>query len=77
MFQERYFKMDKEKLQKILNTAENASNKDLIDAISLLEEEFEKTKSLIIDLTHHLDSIEHAHKEINAEYKKRFIPEWK
>jgi galactitol-specific phosphotransferase system IIB component len=67
--------MDKEKLNKILISAKNASNNDLITASKLLEEEFDKTKKLIIDLTHHLDSIEDAHVKINEEYKKRFRPQ--
>ena len=64
--------MDKEKLTKIVNNAENASNNDLFTASKELSEEFEKTKALIIELTRHMDSIVEMFEKVNAEYKKRF-----
>lgn len=63
--------MDKEKLNKLLITAENASNNDLFGALKTLESEFTKTKELIINLTRHLDSVGDAHKKLNEEYNKR------
>lgn len=64
--------MDKEKLTKIVNTAENASNNDLITASESLKAEYEKTKELIIELTKHMDTIADMYEKINEEYKKRF-----
>ena len=32
--------------------------KELIDVMKVLKEEFDKTKTLIVDLTNHLESIE-------------------
>ena len=45
----------------ILEIAENASkrsNKDLIEAATILSKEFEDTKSLMVQLSHHLDNVE-------------------
>ena len=40
-----------------------------------MNDEFEKTKTLIIDLTRHLDSVEALFNEINDEIEKR-IKKW-
>lgn len=63
--------MTKDEIIEIANDVENKSNKDLIQSLYLLSEEFEKTKTLIIDLTRHLDSIESIYNKINNEIKKR------
>jgi hypothetical protein len=39
--------------------------------MDFLQDDFEKTKELIIKLTHHLDSTENAYNKILEEYKKR------
>ena len=67
--------MDKEKIIEIVNDVKNKSNKDLFVAINELNDEFEKTKTLIIDLTRHLDSVEGLFNEINDEIEKR-IKKW-
>lgn len=64
--------MDKEKLSKIVNSAENATNNDLITAKNELKEEFEKTKTLIIELTRHLDTVADMFEKVHEEHKKRF-----
>ena len=46
-------------------------NKDILNEMSSLKEEFDKTKSLVINLTHHLDSLEKAYNKLNEEMKKR------
>ena len=67
--------MDKEKIIEVINDVKNKSNKDLFLAINELNDEFEKTKTLIIDLTRHLDSVELFFNEINDEIEKR-IKKW-
>ena len=63
--------MDKEKLIDIVKDVENKPNKDLLTALSLLNDEFEKTKNLIIDLTRHLDLVESHYNLINKEIENR------
>jgi len=46
-------------------------NKDILNEMSLLKEEFDKTKLLLIDLTHHLDNLENTYNKLNEEMKKR------
>jgi predicted nucleic acid-binding Zn-ribbon protein len=63
--------MEKERILEIANDVINKSNKDLFIAVNELNEEFEKTKTLIINLTRHLDSVENLFNEINDEIEKR------
>ena len=46
-------------------------SKQILSDMSKLKEEVEKTKSLLITLTHHLDSLESAYNNLNKEIKKR------
>tara|TARA_R110001606_G_C14971162_1_gene603177 strand:+ start:13 stop:195 length:183 start_codon:yes stop_codon:yes gene_type:complete len=52
-------------------TYKDKPNKELLDVMTNLKTEFEKTKSLLIGLTHHLDDIEKKFKLIESELKKR------
>jgi hypothetical protein len=63
--------IDLNKLIEISNDVENKSNKDLFSSIEILSIEFEKTKTLIIDLTRHLEAIETMYDKINKEIGKR------
>ena len=63
--------MDKEKLIEITNDVENKSNKDLINTLTDLTTEFEKTKDLIVSLTRHLDVISEMYDKVNTELNKR------
>lgn len=63
--------MEKERLLEITGDVENKSNKDLISALTLLSEEFEKTKVLIIDLTRHMEIVETLYDKVNNEINKR------
>lgn len=63
--------MDKEKLIEIANDVENKSNKDLINTLTELTTEFEKTKDLIVSLTRHLDVISEMYDKVNTELNKR------
>ena len=60
-----------------LNQRENKSNKDLLIVADELNEEFEKTKELIIDLTRHLDGVESLYNKVNKEIEKRYTGKWK
>ena len=46
-------------------------NKTILIEMSKLKEEFDKTKSLVINLTTHLDSVENRYNLLNNEMKKR------
>jgi hypothetical protein len=63
--------MELNKIVEVSNDVENKSNKDLFLALETLSIEFEKTKTLIIDLTRHLESIEGMYNNINKEIGKR------
>ncbi len=64
--------MDKEKIIEIVSNPQDRSNKDLNECLSFLNDEFEKTKSLIISLTKHLDGVEGSYNKINDEINKRY-----
>ena len=63
--------MDVNKIHAIVNEAEHKSNKDLHAVEEILSQEFEKTKDLIIELTHHLESVKHMHEIVSNEITKR------
>lgn len=63
--------MDKNKLIEISKDAENKSNKDLVNTLTELVTEFEKTKDLIVSLTRHLDVISEMYEKVNTELNKR------
>lgn len=63
--------MDINKIIEIAKDVENKPNKDLFSTLEILSEEFEKTKTLIIDLTRHLESVEDLYNKINNEIGKR------
>lgn len=63
--------MEKDKIFDIIENVENKSNKDLLVSSEFLQEEFEKTKQLIIDLTRHLDTIENYYNKISNELENR------
>jgi hypothetical protein len=64
-------KMDSKKAIDILNKYKNKSNKDLLEVLDFLNEDFNKTKELIIKLTHHLDSTEISYNKVLEEINKR------
>lgn len=57
---EEFFKIYKEK-----------PNKEILDIMHVLNEEFNKTKTLIVDLTSHLENVEKKFNLLNNEIKKR------
>ena len=68
---EYHINMEKNRIIEIATDVKNKSNKDLNTASEELYIEFEKTKTLIIDLTRHLESIEKLYNDINSEIQKR------
>jgi prefoldin subunit 5 len=64
--------MNKEKIMEIISDPDIKSNKDLNECIGILNDEFEKTKTLILSLTKHLDAVEDAYDKINKELSDRF-----
>ena len=60
--------------KKILEVSQNCSertNKELVESMDFLKQDFEQTKSNIIHLTKHLDGIESVYNKILTEYEKR------
>lgn len=63
--------MDEERIKKIIVEYESRPNKDLVDAMDFLQNDFEDTKKAIIRLTRHLDGTEAVYNKLLKEYKKR------
>lgn len=63
--------MEKEKILEIIKDYKNRSNKDLISVLDFLFEDFNKTKDLIVKLTHHLDSTEISYNKLLEEINNR------
>jgi hypothetical protein len=55
----------------ILKDYKNKSNKNLTDVMDFLQDDFAKTKDLIIKLTYHLDETEKSYNKVYEEFKKR------
>lgn len=56
--------------ERIINY-KDLSNKDLVKTLDELNNDFEKTKQLIIKLATHLDFVEETYNKINNEYQSR------
>jgi DNA anti-recombination protein RmuC len=63
--------MKNEEILEILKDYKNKSNKDLISALDFLNNDFVKTKDLIVKLTYHLDSTETSYNKLLEEINKR------
>ena len=46
-------------------------SKEILEVMKILKNEFEKTKTLIVDLTNHLESIERKFNLLDKEIDKR------
>ena len=64
-------KITSDEVLSILKDYRNSSNKDLEKTMDFLNEDFEKTKDLIIKLTNHLDSTKDSYNKLYEEHKKR------
>jgi len=63
--------MDLKKVLEVSNEPSVKSNKDLEKGLEFLNDEFEKTKYSIVELTKHLDKIEQLYNNINDEMLNR------
>ena len=63
--------MKSEDALEILKDYKNKSNKELTDVLDFLQEDFDKTKNLLVKLTYHLETTENSYNKILEEYKKR------
>jgi hypothetical protein len=63
--------MDEERIKKIIVEYESRPNKDLVEVMNFLQNDFEETKKTIIKLTRHLDGTEVIYNKLLKEYKKR------
>ena len=60
-----------EKVLKIIGDIKNSSNKDLMLVMDTIQEDFEFTKKIVLDSTHHLDKLELTYNTVLQEYQKR------
>ena len=63
--------MEEEKIKDIITNFKSKSNGDLKEVLTVLSKDFEDTKTMLVKLTHHLDSTESLYNNILKEYKKR------
>ena len=63
-------KINYEQVTEIISDIQNRGNKDLVQVMDYLGEDFEETKNLIVELTKHLDNIENLYNSVLKEYKK-------
>ena len=60
-----------EKFQTVIADLENSSNKEIVQALDFLKNDFEETKTMLMDLSNHLDNIENLYNSVLKEYVKR------
>jgi len=68
---ENHTKISPEKVLEVLSEYKKRPNKELIEVLEFLYQDFEKTKDLILKLTHHLDTTEESYNKILEEINKR------
>jgi hypothetical protein len=61
----------KEEILEIIKDYKNRPNKDIIVALDLVSQDFEYTKKTLIDLSKHLDKLEHTYNILLKEYNSR------
>ena len=63
--------MTNEQIIEVLKNYKNKSNKDIIFEMDFLNEDFGKTKDLLIKLSKHLDTTEESYYKLLEEFKRR------
>jgi len=58
-------------IRNVIKNLNESTNKELLISLEYLNNDFEQTKTSIINLTKHLDNTEIAYNKILEEYKKR------
>lgn len=66
-----FYKMDIEKIEKIILEPSSYSNQELMQCMDILSEEHEKVKEDIIKYTYQLDKLELSYNKLLNEYKER------
>lgn len=64
-------KLNYDQVTEIVSDLQNRGNKELVQVMDYLTEDFDETKTLIIELTKHLDNIENLYNSVLKEYKRR------
>jgi len=62
---------EKDYVNTIINNINDSSNKELLSCLEILNKDFEETKTSVINLTQHLDTVELLYNKVFKEYKKR------
>jgi hypothetical protein len=60
-------------MEEFFKDYKNKPNKELLSMLESLRSEFDKTKELIVTLSHHMDDTEKKFKMVELEIKKRNI----
>ena len=60
-------------MEEFFKDYKNKPNKELLTVLENLKAEFNKTKELIVNLSHHMDDTEKKFKMVESEIKKRNI----
>ena len=60
-----------EKFNEIISDLKNQSNGELERVMDFLNDDFQETKEMIINLTYHLDNIEEMYNKILKEHESR------
>ena len=60
-------------MEEFFKDYKNKPNKELLAVMETLKVEFNKTKELIVNLSHHMDDTEKKFKMVESEIKKRNI----
>mgnify|MGYP003152133926 FL=1 len=58
-------------MEKFFKEYKNKPNKELLDVMKVLKEEFDKTKSILINLSLHIEDIEKKFNTLNKELDNR------
>ena len=60
-------------MEEFFKDYKNKPNKELLTVLETLKVEFDKTRELIVTLSHHMDDTEKKFKMVESEIKKRNI----
>ena len=60
-------------MEEFFKDYKNKPNKELLAVLETLKVEFDKTRELIVTLSHHMDDTEKKFKMVESEIKKRNI----
>ena len=64
-------KISIDELNEIISDLKNRGSNDLIKVMDFLNDDFEETKEMILDLTKHLDNTEELYNKVLNEHESR------